>query len=501
MKYPPISPDDTQPTRLLTPSDAPKRRLWLALMLAGCGSLLLTVALWGFTQRSQPPTSTPFAVVIMQGGQRSDVQTTARTVAELLQAQGITLQPQDALSMPLEATLSAGDMLTIARAREVSLRVDGVVSTLRTPYSLPFDILRQAGLTVGEHDRVWLDDLEVSPAELVMWPLPVTRIILERAVTITLVDEDETRALITTADTVGEALFEAGVLLYLADEVLPDVAAAVEDGMTVQVVRAQPLRVEVDGGVVETRTRSATVGEALAEAGVALMGLDRVEPDEGAPVEPGMTIRIIRVTEDLLTRDEDIPFETQFVADPELPLDQRAIRQTGQLGVRRFSERVRYENGVEVSREDAGEEVVQAPRPQIVAYGTRIVFYTVDTPDGPLEYWRKLRVYATSYHPAELGGDSVTAIGETLRRGIVGADPRIIPYRTQLYVPGYGRGMMADTGGPRSSPFWIDLGYSDEDFVGWARYVDVYLLPPVPANIPYLLPEWRPLRGTVDRGG
>ncbi|XWX03631.1 ubiquitin-like domain-containing protein [Aggregatilineales bacterium SYSU G02658] len=500
MKYPPISPDDTQPTRLLAPTDAPKRRLWLALMLAGCGSLLLTVALWGFTQRSQPPTPTPFAVVIMQGGQRSDVQTTARTVAELLQAQGITLQPQDALSMPLEATLSAGDVLTIARARDVSLRVDGVASTLRTPFSLPFDILRQAGLTVGEHDRVWLDDLEVSPAELVMWPLPVTRIMLERAVTITLVDEDETRALITTADTVGEALFEAGVLLYLADEVAPDVAAVVEDGMTVQIVRAQPLRVEADGVVIETRTRGATVGEALAEAGVALMGLDRVEPDEGAPVEPGMTIRIIRVTEDLLTRDEDIPFETQFVADPELPLDQRAIRQVGQLGVRRFSERVRYENGVEVSREDVGEEVVQAPRPQIVAYGTRIVLYTVDTPDGPLEYWRKLRVYATSYHPAELGGDSVTAIGETLRRGIVGADPRIIPYRTQLYVPGYGRGMMADTGGPRSSPFWIDLGYSDEDFVGWARYVDVYLLPPVPANIPYLLPEWRPLRGTVDRG-
>jgi uncharacterized protein YabE (DUF348 family) len=500
MKYSPISPDDTQPTRLLRPPDAPQRRLWLALVLLGCASLLFTVGLWAFTQRSPAPTPTPMAVVIMQGGQRTDVQTTARTVAELLQAQGITLQPQDALSMPLEATLSAGDVLTIARAREISLRVDGVTSTLRTPFSLPFDILRQAGLTVGEHDRVWLDDLEINPAELVMWPLPVTRIALERAVTITLVDEDETRTLITTADTVGEALFEAEVLLYLADEVLPDVAAAVEDGMTVQIVRAQPLRVEVDGTVLETRARGETVGEALAEAGVVLMGLDRVVPAEDAPVVPGMMIRVIRVTEDILTRDEDIPFETQYVADPELPLDQRAIRQAGQLGVRRFSERVRYENGVEISRENAGEDILQEPRPQIIAYGTRIVLYTVDTPDGPLEYWRKLRLYATSYHPAELGGDSVTAIGETLRRGIVAADPRIIPYRTQVYVAGYGRGMMADTGGPRSSPFWIDLGYSDEDFVGWARYVDVYLLPPVPANIPYLLPEWRPLRGTVDRG-
>ncbi len=501
MKYSHISLDDTQPNRLLLPTPKPKRPLWLMLALSGCVSLLLTVSLWGITQRSAQAAATPISVVIMQAGQRSDVQTTARTVGDLLRAQGIVLQPQDALSMPLEAALNDGDVLTIARAREVSLRVDGAAQTLRTPYTLPFDILRQAGLAVGEHDRVWLDDLEVSPAELVMWPLPVTRIVLERAVTITLYDDEETRTIITTADTVGEALFEAGVLLYLADEVLPDVVAPVEDGMIVQILRAQPLRIEVDGAVLETRARGETVVEVLAEAGVALIGLDRVEPPEDAPVEPGMTIRIIRVTEDIVTRDEEIPFETQYVADPELPLDQRAVRQSGQPGVRRHSERVRYENGVEVSREAVQTEVIQAPRPQIIAYGTQVVLYTLDTPDGPIEYWRKLRMYATSYHPAGLGGDSTTAIGETLRRGIVGADPRIIPYRTQLYVPGYGRGLMADTGGPRSSPYWIDLGYSDDDFIGWSRYVDVYLLPPVPPNIPYLLPEWRPLRGTADRGG
>ena len=64
-----------------------------------------------------------------------------------------------------------------------------------------------------------------------------------------------------------------------------------------------------------------------------------------------------------------------------------------------------------------------------------------------------------------------------------------------MYVPGYGLGLMADTGGPRSSPYWIDLGYSDEDYVPWSRYIDVYLLAPVPAEVDYLLPTWTPLRG------
>ncbi|MCA9912733.1 MAG: hypothetical protein KC496_05275, partial [Anaerolineae bacterium] len=123
---------------------------------------------------------------------------------------------------------------------------------------------------------------------------------------------------------------------------------------------------------------------------------------------------------------------------------------------------------------------------------------TVDTPEGPREYWRVLRMYATSYHPEALGGDDVTAIGERLRKGIVAANPNIIPYRANLFIPGYGLGVMADTGGARSTPYWVDLGYSDEDYVGWHQYVDVYLLTPVPQNIDYLLPNWSGVRGIPD---
>jgi resuscitation-promoting factor RpfB len=49
-------------------------------------------------------------------------------------------------------------------------------------------------------------------------------------------------------------------------------------------------------------------------------------------------------------------------------------------------------------------------------------------------------------------------------------------------------GVAADTGGPRLSRYWIDLGYSDEDWVHWAGWTDVYLLTPVPPDIQYLLP-------------
>ena len=148
---------------------------------------------------------------------------------------------------------------------------------------------------------------------------------------------------------------------------------------------------------------------------------------------------------------------------------------------------MRYENGVEVSREPVASLVAQEPRNEVIGYGTNIVLRTVDTPDGPRQYWRRLRMYATSYHPAALGGDSTTATGDTLRKGIIASRPDLIKYGSEVYVPGYGIGKMADTG-PIYRPMFIDLGYSDDDWVSWSRWVDVYLLTPVPENIQYLLP-------------
>ena len=73
--------------------------------------------------------------------------------------------------------------------------------------------------------------------------------------------------------------------------------------------------------------------------------------------------------------------------------------------------------------------------------------------------------------------------------------PYLIPYGTQVYVPDYGIGDMEDTGaGPASSQYWIDLGYSNADWVSWSQYVKVYLLTPPQPGYRALLPAWTPVR-------
>jgi uncharacterized protein YabE (DUF348 family) len=467
-----------------------------ALVLFSALSLLVTVGLLlsGSWQRSVPPAS----ITLLRDSVSTVFTTNARTVGEFMQQQQITLSADQSLLEAPDTPITNGMILAIVTARSVTLTIDGKDQILRTFFTSPLDILTSIAYQPQPGDRFWLDGTETSIQDFALWPVPVTQITIQHARSITIIDGDQQTTILTHAATVADALYQAGIPLFLTDSVQPESGAPLPEDGRILIDRARTVFIQVDGVTIETRVRGATVAHALIESGVPLLGLDYTIPPSDTPIEAGMLISVLRVTETIESYQENIPYETVYQADAELELDARVIVQGGQVGIRRYDERVRFENGVEVGREALGSVVVQEAVAETVAYGTRIVIRTVDTPEGPREYWRRLRMYATSYHPAALGGDDRTAIGETLRRGIVASVPAIIPYRTAVFVPDYGLGMMADTGGARSTPYWIDLGYSDEDFVSWSRYVDVYLLTPVPANVTYLLPDWRPVRGRPD---
>jgi 3D (Asp-Asp-Asp) domain-containing protein len=105
-----------------------------------------------------------------------------------------------------------------------------------------------------------------------------------------------------------------------------------------------------------------------------------------------------------------------------------------------------------------------------------------------------IRMLATSYSAGTAGTPKSspwygrTATGMQMRHGIVAVDPQMINLRSNVYVPGYGVGIAGDTGGSVKGRR-IDLGYDDDNLVLWYRWVDVYLLTPVPPahQINYLI--------------
>lgn len=452
----------------------------LIALLAALAAGTLVVAFLLQSQRT--------AVTVILSGTAREAHSRAATVNGLLGEIGIILGEGDTVSPPPSAPLLPGMVVRIETARDVTITVDGATQRIRTVLTNPRDILASIGKRLNDHDSIIIDGTQTTASELTRWPIPPTTIVVQRAARVHIDDGGETFSTHVIGRTVGEALFEAGMTLYLADTVTPPLDTPVEPNMRIALRRSQPISIIVDGGTVQTRTQGTTVADALADAGVALVGLDYTVPDEDTPLLPGMHIRVLRVREEIVVEEETLRHEVIYRPDPFLELDQRLVVQRGEDGLEQRQVRVRYENDIEIDRTVEEVSIVEQPIDHVIAYGTQIVVRTIHTSDGPREYWRVLRVYATSYHPAALGGDNITSIGRTLRHGVIGADPNIIPYHTTVFVPGYGIGEIADTGPPRGTGMWVDLGYSDHDYEPWSRYVEVYLLTPVPDEIQYLLP-------------
>ena len=75
------------------------------------------------------------------------------------------------------------------------------------------------------------------------------------------------------------------------------------------------------------------------------------------------------------------------------------------------------------------------------------------------------------------GASGHTSVGLWPKRGIVAVDPRVIPYYTKLYIPGYGMAIAGDTGGAivgTRIDLFMDSLY--ECYQWGRRDVEIYIL-------------------------
>ena len=461
---------------------------------------------------------TQLPVVVEVDGRPIQVRTHAGTVGEALEHAGLDLYPEDIVWPDQDAALVSGSTIRVQRARPVVLSADGRVSQIRSHATTVGDFLSLAGIQVGPADEIWLHTQPVEldtpldsllpasgqlergespgpPPEDETEEPPTLR--LQRAASLTLNDGETTRKLHTTLTTVGQVLQEHDVTLFMGDEIVPGLQEPIAEGMSIAIHRSVPVQIRADGRLIRTRTLAPDVVGALGQEGIALVGRDRVEPDLNDPIEPGMTIDVIRVTEAYAVEFEPIPFETVWIGDPEVEIDNIRLVQEGQVGLTKRRYQIVHEDGHEVERYLEDVWTAQPPITKTMAYGTKIVVRTLDTPDGPIEYWRKMRVYTTSYTARSAGKPKThprygyTRLGWFLTKGIVAVDPEVIPLRTKIYIPGYGVGRAGDTGGGVKGKF-VDLGFDDHNYQSWHWWSDVYIMTPVPPQnkIRWVLPDW-----------
>jgi uncharacterized protein YabE (DUF348 family) len=241
---------------------------------------------------------------------------------------------------------------------------------------------------------------------------------------VSLVVDGSRQEMRTDFATVGSLLAAQKVRLGPGDAVVPPASTALRDGLHIDVLRAFPINVDVDGRfrtvrTVETsadglakqmklgkltavrnqpgrlsagatvvfRTRisgslkvdnqsvafdspSRTVDELLDSYHVTLAGDDFVVPALGTVITNGATVTVVRVGADVTQTHEVIPYDTVQQPDPTLAIGQTRVVQDGKDGTMVMSYRQRIENGQKADRTLLSKVPSVEPTPRIVGFGT-----------------------------------------------------------------------------------------------------------------------------------
>jgi uncharacterized protein YabE (DUF348 family) len=275
---------------------------------------------------------------------------------------------------------------------------------------------------------------------------------------VTIVDGEETVRVFCFESTVAEALDKRDIVLEDGDIVAPEPETPLKDRLEITIKRAVPVSIIADGEVKPFRTAADTVADALSGAGVRLGHQDLVEPGLNNPIESGMSIKVVRITHEIVTEEKEIPFETVVQYDDTMYKGMEKVLQKGESGKLSREIRVIYHDGEEVSREKVKEEVMKEPSNRVVSRGT---IDSIETSRGTVRFKKAMVMSSTAYDATfESTGKNpehpqygITRSGTRVRPGVVAVDPKVIPLGTKLYIksldgrPDYGFASAEDTGG------------------------------------------------------
>ncbi len=437
-------------------------------------------------------------------------------------------------------------LLAVDRFRKYTLLVDGQTYTLRTFAFTPRQVLVRAGYDPVEADKVWpvpdqpnlsfthvmvsrqrpvtiitpsethqFKSVELIPANLLqevgiklfpgdvlkqgevlvehgasLEPGQETVLTLHPSKHIRVTLNDSLFDVYTQHSTLGQAFTEAG--FELSDKSilsLPiDHALAQENEVVIRTAR--PMVVNTPSGSISGLTAARTVGQALRDLSIPIQGLNRAQPTENASLPDNGLIEMTRVKENLAFETIETAFSNTYTEDPNAELDTISTVVPGQLGLVVTRTRTRAENGTQTASLTEGPWKASDPVDGVLGWGTKPVVRAEVVDGETIEYWRKVTVYATGYMPSSQGGHTGTASGTPLTKGVIAVT---VPwYRAmkfqRVFVPGYGYGTIADTGGGIPGRYWIDLGFDDSNYVSWHDWTTMYFLTPIPAYIPTVLP-------------
>ncbi len=251
----------------------------------------------------------------------------------------------------------------------------------------------------------------------------------------------------TRLDTVEKVLEELNIYLAPGDLVTPALDTTIVDGLEIEISRARPVFIHRKGKSIPVFTAEGCVGSILSSANIKRDANDVVYPDIDQNLPEDRIIKVANITYGEILEEELIDYDTQRREDSSLEAGITKIYKPGVKGLMQITYQVKYEDGIEVFREEKSRSKVKDASPQVILVGS---LQQVSRGGQDIRFDRALAVKSTAYCPCALccgaTGVGKTCTGVPAAKGVVAVDPEVIPLGTRVYIDGYGYALAADVG-------------------------------------------------------
>lgn len=386
--------------------------------------------------------------------------------------------------------ISCGTVLATETIVKTTVMCEGETQTVITLSGEPETIIAHTPFKIEENDKLITDYFTPQEGGF---------LIIAKPHQVLLYDEDKLVKVLTVTGTAGDAIEQAGVKIREGDELSISEHIVLSADMQLKIERAFSVILKADGETKKVKTAGGTTEEVLKKLGILLGDDDIVSPERGEEIKKGDRITVRRVTYKNYEKTEKVPFETKIEYDENKYYEEVKVKQKGKDGKVVNHYKTTYVDGKKVKTEIIQTDVKKAMKPKIILRGSKGSLYggkvydkviselvppyriDLDENNRPINYKKKITGKATAYCTG-----TITSTGRRAQPGVVAVDPREIPYGTKLYIVSsdnryvYGYAIAGDTGGfIHNSTTVVDLyirGYDACKQFG-RRNVDIYVLP------------------------
>ena len=278
----------------------------------------------------------------------------------------------------------------------------------------------------------------------------------------------------TRARTVGdlkEELLQQGYKISQTDAVLPSEDARIKNNMSVRVMKAHETDALVAGKKKKIFLIAGTVEENLLFNDISYDGNDEIKPALDTKIDKNTKIVVNEVHYKKAEKQEKVEAVNKVILDPQLGsgIEKRTEGNDGE-GI--FDYTYKYVNGKKTKTKRKVKEWIVKPHDNILHLGT-----SATGNKGEYIVVRTFTANCTAYTAKPGAGG---ALGLGVHRGTCAVDPRFIPYRSEMWIAGYGYAFANDCGGAVKNNV-VDLFMnSTAECIQWGRRnMTAYVLQPV----------------------